>query len=160
MELQFPLDVPLFKDILFSIIGITFFISLIILLLIILRINKKKKNSNYSRMENKSIQLFVLLSFLIIILTASTFKQIQYYRDYTSDDRVIVNETVGGINQINRSSLFVRTYNGEYKLYGLSYLSKNYSEVCDTVEKEFTGNYCEIEYYRRSKYLIRITRLD
>lgn len=160
MELMFSLDTPLLKDIGLSLAAILFFALLILVIALILRINKKKKNPNYSRMEDKSIQLFVLFSIFLIMFFAATVNDILYYIDYTNNDTVVVYAMVGKVDRGGRGVSYVPTDIDSYKIYGLDYRSDNYEELCNTIDYNYSREYCEIEYYRTSKYLIRIKIID
>ena len=100
--------------------------------------------------------LILFLIIAIIICIIQIFNEVKYIRDYKNDDIIIVYETIEALESEDRSTRIMHTDYGEYRIVANNYSLKEFGELYDNIKNNFNGKYCEIEYYRSSKYVKRI----
>lgn len=120
---------------------------------------RNAKNKNKSRIDK--VGILILTFAALIFFVCSTVKGTMISIDYAMDNVAIEKEVITDINWIR--SMFILSTEGDCK-YDLSELAfkrtLSGNEIFEILESDIVGHTCEIEYYKLSKRIIRITVIN
>jgi|GEM_PF-2740584 len=126
-------------------------------LLIIYFIYKRIWEGNSDKIKYAKFVLIYIMCFFTILSIGAGLKGMLFYIDRNSNDVIEKAIYVDAMLSNNSGRYIVDSDGTKYKV---DIHKLNSKQLRELLEENFVGRTCEIEYYRRSKYLIRIKVIE
>lgn len=130
-------------------------------ILIIYISHRKKKGNPVNKNQVRLAVLSIIVFNIILGIYVSEYaRDILYIFDVNNEDYIKASVFIMDTDYTRDSCTIFDQNDGKYIFNNESYSTKKYSEINKNMEENFVGHVCEIEYFRLSRYLIRITVID